>query len=74
MGLTPTLKPTPEQKLIVKHQHANAMVVAGPGCAITSTMALRAKHMLDQGYGPESIVILIRRCVLVPKLTFLSFS
>ncbi len=52
------LKPTPEQKLIIKHLHGHAMVKAGPGCAKTATLALRVMHMLKQGYEPSSIVIL----------------
>jgi len=51
------LKPTPEQQLIIKHLHGHAMVKAGPGCAKTSTLALRAKHLLDMGCDPKSIAI-----------------
>lgn len=52
------LKPTPEQKRIINHLQGHAMVDAGPGCAKTSTLALRVRHMLDQGYEPSSMVIL----------------
>ncbi|WP_262964288.1 UvrD-helicase domain-containing protein [Methylobacter psychrophilus] len=52
------LKPTLEQKRIINHLKGHAMVNAGPGCAKTSTLALRVQHMLDQGYEPRSIVIL----------------
>ena len=55
---TRKLKPTLEQKLIIKHLQGHAMVDAGPGCAKTSTLALRVMHMLKQGYEPSSIVIL----------------
>jgi DNA helicase-2/ATP-dependent DNA helicase PcrA len=53
-----TLKPTREQKLIINHLRGHAMVTAGPGCAKTSTLALRVMYMLDQGCEPTSIVIL----------------
>lgn len=52
------LKPTREQQLIINHRRGHAMVKAGPGCAKTSTLALRVKYMLDRGCDPSSIVIL----------------
>ena len=58
MKLTLKLTPTHEQKLITRHLQGHAMVKAGPGCAKTSTLALRVQHMLDLEYEPSSIVIL----------------
>lgn len=52
------MKLTHEQKLITRHLQGHAMVKAGPGCAKTSTLALRVQHMLDLEYEPSSIVIL----------------
>src|SRR5450631_4375617 len=45
------LKPTPEQKMIINHLHGHAVVKAGPVCAKTSTLALRAKHLIERGCG-----------------------
>jgi hypothetical protein len=39
------LKPTPEQQLIINHLHGHGIVKAGPGCAKTSTLALRVKYL-----------------------------
>jgi DNA helicase-2/ATP-dependent DNA helicase PcrA len=51
------LKPTDEQKQIINHLHGHAMVKAGPGCAKTSTLALRVKHLHQLGCCLKSIVI-----------------
>ncbi|MCK9619143.1 MAG: ATP-dependent helicase [Methylobacter sp.] len=51
------LKPTNEQKQIINHLYGHAMVKAGPGCAKTSTLALRVKRLHELGYSPKSIVI-----------------
>lgn len=45
MKLKPT--PEPEQKLIVKHRHGHPMVNVGTGCVKTSTLGLRAKHLIE---------------------------
>lgn len=51
-------KPTNEQKQIIKHVAGHAMVKAGPGCAKTSTLALRIRRLLEIGCDPENIVIM----------------
>lgn len=51
------LKPTDEQKQIIRHATGHAMVKAGPGCAKTSTLALRTQRLIKQGNDPENIVL-----------------
>jgi len=52
------LQPTLEQIKIINPSKGNALVKAGPGCAKTTTLALRAKHMIKLGYEPNSMVLL----------------
>lgn len=62
------LKPTNEQKQIIHHAIGHAMVKAGPGCAKTSTLALRVKQLLEQGCCPENIVIMTYTNALVEDI------
>ncbi len=43
--LMSALKPTQEQAKIINHLRGHCIVKAGPGCAKTSTLALRVKHL-----------------------------
>jgi len=52
------LRPTLEQKRIVKFNSGTAMVRAGAGCTKTTTLAMRAGHLIETGVKPRSIVIL----------------
>lgn len=52
------IKPTKEQKLIIKHRVGNAMVNAGPGCAKTTTLALATQAMLKDGIDPSHILLM----------------
>jgi len=54
------LQPTLEQIKIINPSKGNALVKAGPGCAKTTTLALRAKHMIKLGYEPNSMVLLTK--------------
>jgi DNA helicase-2/ATP-dependent DNA helicase PcrA len=51
------LKPTQEQAKIINHLRGHCIVKAGPGCAKTSTLALRVKHLLNNNYDPQSMVL-----------------
>jgi len=50
------LKPTFEQTQIINHERGHAMVQAGPGCAKTSTLALRTQYLIRNGCDPKGIV------------------
>lgn len=62
------LKPTYEQKQIIHHAVGSAMVKAGPGCAKTSTLALRTKRLIEQGCCPKNIVIMTYTNALVEDI------
>ncbi len=50
--------PTEEQLKIIHFISGKAIVKAGPGCAKTSTLAMRCLFMIRNGTDAESIVIL----------------
>jgi DNA helicase-2/ATP-dependent DNA helicase PcrA len=51
------MKLTSEQEQIIEHVSGHAMVHAGPGCGKTTTLALRAKYLIEIGINPKSIAI-----------------
>jgi DNA helicase-2/ATP-dependent DNA helicase PcrA len=62
------IKLTKQQTQITHHLSGHAMVKAGPGCAKTSTLALRIKHLIKTGVMPCEIVILTHSKALIEDI------
>ncbi|WP_367155179.1 UvrD-helicase domain-containing protein [Methylomonas sp. HYX-M1] len=50
-------KPTYEQLKIIRFINGTCQVTAGPGCAKTTTLAMRAQYLVERGIVPGQIAI-----------------
>jgi DNA helicase-2/ATP-dependent DNA helicase PcrA len=56
--LTDNYSPTDEQRLIIRHRHAPAIVVAGAGSGKTHTVVSHVMDLIVEGTDPQDIMML----------------